>query len=271
MHSLSPYSILAFVISALFHLGLWTVITTYKTNEKPEPIEKITLQMAMFKKIIEPPVVKAKPISPVSPLQQIATRLAKPIKTRKPKLAKTKTTNVTVKKKKKKVAEKKYKKIAKKRVAHQPTIATAATPKPRRNIVQTKPQHPSSPANTVSKPSAKILTVARTSRQPLATQPTSNPQIEKRYAKSVQQKIEQHKKYPRRAKRMHRQGVVKVGFTLDKKGVISKLRIVQSSGVTSLDKATLKAVKKVGKFPAFPAGINKPLLSYVIPIAYRLN
>ena len=70
---------------------------------------------------------------------------------------------------------------------------------------------------------------------------------------------------------MRKQGVVKVAFTINKMGMISNLRVVQSSGVKSLDKAALTAVKNVGKFPAIPAEIRKQSLSYIIPISYRLR
>ena len=70
---------------------------------------------------------------------------------------------------------------------------------------------------------------------------------------------------------MRKQGVARIAFTLSKNGVVSNLRIVQSSGIKSLDEASIKAIKKVGRFPVFPAGINKPSIRYIIPISYRLR
>ena len=99
----------------------------------------------------------------------------------------------------------------------------------------------------------------------------ANPQLERQYEQRIRQRILQKKVYPRLAKRMRKQGVVKVAFTLSKNGALSRLRILQSSGVKSLDKAALQAVKKVGRFPAFPAGIRKHSINYIIPITYRLR
>ena len=70
---------------------------------------------------------------------------------------------------------------------------------------------------------------------------------------------------------MRKQGVVKVAFTISRNGIVSRLRIVKSSGVKILDEAALSAVKKVGRFPAIPAGIRKPVLNYIIPISYRIR
>lgn len=117
----------------------------------------------------------------------------------------------------------------------------------------------------------KAPTSARVQRKPVAPVRTHNPQLERQYKRSVQQRIEQKKSYPRRAKRMRQMGVVKVSFSINKMGVVSGLRIVQSSKIKSLDQAAMQAVKKVGRFPVFPAGMNKQLIRYIIPIAYQLN
>ena len=108
-------------------------------------------------------------------------------------------------------------------------------------------------------------------KTPVKPRVVANPQLEKKYELGIRQRIQQKKVYPRRAKRMRKQGVVKVAFTISKNGMLSKLRILQSSGVKSLDKAALQAVQKVGRFPAFPAGIRKQAIRYIIPIAYRLR
>ncbi|MEE9327418.1 MAG: TonB family protein [Cocleimonas sp.] len=96
-----------------------------------------------------------------------------------------------------------------------------------------------------------------------------NSHLEDQYGKSIHQRIKQKKVYPRRAKRMRKEGIVNVGFTISKNGTISKLRIIKSSGVLSLDKGALKTIKKIGRFPIFPAGLNKTFIDYIIPISYH--
>ncbi len=266
MHSKIRYSFFAFLISALLHAGLFGFVVNYKEDEKPKPPKKMTLQVAMFKEVITPPpIVKPEPV--VMP--------AAPPVVNKPKPVAKKVMKKVVKKKPKKVVKKKPPpkkvpvKVVQKQVVKQRPIV-----KPLRNH-RPPPVQPRRHPPVASKPKPRTNPTPATKRpltqQRPAARPTHNPQLEQQYARSITQSIEQQKSYPRRAKRMHQQGVVKVGFTLNKSGIISNLRIVQSSGSTHLDNATLQAVKKVGRFPAFPKGVNKSSLRYVIPIAYRLN
>ena len=137
----------------------------------------------------------------------------------------------------------------------------------------TKSKHPAIVKRTPApvkrpKPIVKPKHPARPSPAKVAS---NNPHLEKQYEQGIRQRIEQRKVYPRRAKRMRKQGVVKVAFTINRNGIISKLRILKSSGVKSLDQAALKAVRKVGRFPAIPAGIRKQSLSYNIPISYHIR
>ncbi len=290
------YSLLAFFISALLHAGLWGFMVTYEADKKPKPVEKISMQIAMFKQAVIPPqsvekvevieklkepLVENKAVSKAKPVSKPAFK-PKPKKTIKKKKSKNKPS-------KKKIAKKKppLKTMAKKRVQARKPPQKKVVQKlpvqkqPKQVVRHTRPQQnhqairarqKQAAAASKAKARAKSAPVTRPapSRQAVS-RPAHNPQREKQYQRSVQQKIERQKNYPRRAKRMRQQGIVKVGFSLSKNGVMSNLRIVQSSGITSLDNATLQAVKKVGRFPVFPAGINKQSISYIIPIAYQLN
>ncbi len=123
------------------------------------------------------------------------------------------------------------------------------------------------PANQAQRKAVKQAPSSRVGRPAASV----NPNIEKNYQRIIRQKIEKKKRYPRNAKRRRDEGIVKVAFTISKNGTLSKLRIHQSSGVQSLDKAALSAVKKVGRFPPIPPALNKNFINYIIPIAYRLR
>ncbi len=263
MHSRLHYSFLAFVVSALIHAGLWGAIISYKTDEKPKPIENIVINIAMFKPAEKAVANKSKPASkPKSETKAI------PNKEKYKKKAISKLP-------KKKLAKKKPKKALPKQ--QRPTSHPVRALKKQQPKSQARFQPKSQPKHSVTtnRPVGVTNPVAHSKTQqrpaPKPTPPvTNNPQLEKQYGRSVQQKIEQKKNYPRRAKRRQQQGVTKVGFTLNKNGVIANLRIVQSSGFSRLDNATLQAVKQVGRFPAFPAGITKQSIRYIIPVSYRL-
>ncbi len=129
-------------------------------------------------------------------------------------------------------------------------------------------------AITQAKQKAKIVLIKKpkeTKKPTPQINSANTAQLEKQYGNGVRQKIERGKKYPRRAKRKRKQGVVKVGFTLNRNGLISNLRVVKSSGTKALDASALQAVKKVGHFPFFPAGLNKQVIHYVVPISFSLR
>ena len=252
--------------------------------EKPKPVIKEKVA-----------VVKPKPKPPT----KVKPKFKKKIKTKvkrkkKKKILRRKT--VVVKKKPKikprKIAPPKHKAIVKKHVNKKPKLARKAKasrhrPSPRKaalkrvvrhttNTQQRAPikKHGRPKTKQVNKPTHASKPAVR--RKPAARPPTQpkiarNPHLERQYEQGIRQRIEQKKLYPRLAKRMRKQGVVRIAFTINRNGSFSKLRIVQSSGVKSLDKAALQAVKKVGRFPAIPAGIRKSVLSYIIPISYRLR
>ena len=142
--------------------------------------------------------------------------------------------------------------------------------RPVRAVRNVKPR-PAIRRPPVKKPVRAVKPKPVVRRPPAKPRVVGNPRLEKQYEQGIRQRIEQKKVYPRRAKRMRKQGVVKVAFTVSKNGTVSKLRLLKSSGVKSLDKAALEAVRKVGRFPPIPAGVGKALINYIIPIAYRLR
>ena len=264
--------------------------------EKPKPV--IKEKVAVIKPKPKPPA-KVKPKFKKKIKTKVKLKKKKKIKTKvkrkkKKKILKRKT--VVVKKKPKikprKIAPPKHKAIVKKHINKKPQLARKAKasrhrPSPRKaalkrvvrhttNTQQRAPikKHGRPKTKQVNKPTHASKPAVR--RKPAARPPTQpkiarNPHLERQYEQSIRQRIEQKKLYPRLAKRMRKQGVVRIAFTINRNGSFSKLRIVQSSGVKSLDKAALQAVKKVGRFPAIPAGIRKSVLSYIIPISYRLR
>ncbi len=81
--------------------------------------------------------------------------------------------------------------------------------------------------------------------------------------------IQTHQYYPEMAKSLGQQGKVLVSFVLYRNGHIGSIQLVQSSGITSLDTAALKAVRDSSPL----LGIKEMLQqqqSFTIPIVFRL-
>ncbi|MGB0866049.1 MAG: energy transducer TonB [Granulosicoccaceae bacterium] len=95
--------------------------------------------------------------------------------------------------------------------------------------------------------------------------------IEHRYKDTLLQEITKHRKYPRQARRKRSQGVVLVFFVLQRNGDVSELRVLEGSGIKSLDKAALDAVRNVGQFPPFPAGVERAQWEFEFPVHFKLQ
>ncbi|BCD68518.1 energy transducer TonB [Nitratiruptor sp. YY09-18] len=212
-------------------------------------------------KLIQPKIAKKvkKVQTPKQPKEPQKKIIKKPL--RKPKKVVPKR---VIRKAKREVAHKKKRIVHKarrkrniaKRVAQSKEVkqqkSIEAPPKPEEKTVQTQTlphaqtsPHPQTPHKTVSY-----------AKQYLHS-----------YIDQIRIAILHNRYYPRMARKLHRQGVVKVAFTLLPNGKIEALHVVQSSGYKILDKAAMSTIKRAAQ--EFP----KPHKSVVIevPIEYRLK
>ncbi len=91
------------------------------------------------------------------------------------------------------------------------------------------------------------------------------------YLKEVRRLLEKQKDYPLMARRRNIQGVVALVFTIGSGGQIEGARISRSSGQDLLDEAAQNTLRRVGKFPPFPAELNRQKLTIEVPLAFRLS
>lgn len=91
------------------------------------------------------------------------------------------------------------------------------------------------------------------------------------YLHTIRQLLEKQKDYPRMARRRNMQGVVEVMFTIAAGGQIESAQISRSSGHDLLDEGARNTIKRVGRFPPFPAELNRQKLTIKIPLAFRLT
>ena len=88
----------------------------------------------------------------------------------------------------------------------------------------------------------------------------------KELLKKIKVAIEKNRYYPKIAKRLKKEGVVKIEFVLSAKGEIKDIKIVQKSH-SILNKSAVKTVKKASIY--FPK--PKKEIKIVVPIEYRLT
>ncbi len=94
--------------------------------------------------------------------------------------------------------------------------------------------------------------------------------LEANYKIALRNAIEAHKFYPRRAKRLKREGKVIIDFTINRNGLIHNVHIAQTSGTNLLDKAALDAVNKLGQFKPIPEQIPRPHWKLEVPMEFTL-
>jgi protein TonB len=87
----------------------------------------------------------------------------------------------------------------------------------------------------------------------------------------VRSLLEEQKDYPTMARRLNQEGVVVLQFTISSSGQIEGAQVRRSSGHDLLDQAARETLRRVGRFPPFPAELERRQLTIEIPLAYRLE
>ena len=94
--------------------------------------------------------------------------------------------------------------------------------------------------------------------------------LEDEYKEALRRAIEAEKFYPKRARRLRREGFVLVDFIIDSAGFIHRVQVSQSSGTELLDTAAIEAVKRLGRYLPIPPELQRQQWSLEIPIEYSL-
>lgn len=83
--------------------------------------------------------------------------------------------------------------------------------------------------------------------------------------------IDRHKEYPLFARKSGQQGTCCIRCTMMCDGTVKRVELVKSSGYEALDKAGLRAVSSVEKFPPPPHDGGCTEVSFEVPISFRLG
>ncbi|MFZ7276187.1 energy transducer TonB [Avibacterium endocarditidis] len=92
--------------------------------------------------------------------------------------------------------------------------------------------------------------------------------VKNAYMGALRREIERHRRYPQRAKMMHKQGIATVSFNIAADGSLSNIQLAKSSGNNDLDKAALEAVSRTKSIGARPAGLSS---SMTVPIRFSIQ
>lgn len=91
------------------------------------------------------------------------------------------------------------------------------------------------------------------------------------YYALLQAWLEQHRRYPQRARERKQEGVAYVFFVLDMQGHVLERRLERSSGFPLLDEEVLAMVARADPMPPIPGDMGRSSLSIVVPVAFTLR
>jgi len=83
--------------------------------------------------------------------------------------------------------------------------------------------------------------------------------------------LERNKRYPPQAQSRREQGVVRLFFSLDRKGMVIASRVATSSGSSALDAEAMALVRRAQPFPAPPQELSGAHVDLTVPIRFNLR
>jgi periplasmic protein TonB len=83
--------------------------------------------------------------------------------------------------------------------------------------------------------------------------------------------LKRPKQYPRVARARHEEGIVTLGFTMDRDGHVLARNIAKSSGSQALDAEALAMLQRAQPLPAFPSSMTGSSRSFSVPIRFSLR
>lgn len=234
------HNITALGISTFLHLGLPALFFIVGSSAATPPVAKtVPISLSMFKPAPPPVVVEPVVVAKVEPPP-------KPEVKPKPK--------------------------PKPKAKPKPKPKPKKKPKPE-PVVEHEPVEYIEPI--VQQPPVQVAKIAPAPvAAPAPTQPAFDPGklalIEASYQSRLRQLIDEKKTYPRRAKRLGREGKVYVSFVVLPDGTIQEVTLREGSGVKILDQAAIKAILAVSGALPFPTEVKRHRWTFTVPISYEL-
>jgi len=146
-------------------------------------------------------------------------------------------------------------------VKPKPVERPAAEVKPVENVPEPVAEAKPEPVTEVVQPTEP----AETSPAPLDAVATA------RYEQLLVAWLEQHKKYPHRAKRLRIEGEAVLRIVIDRSGQTQQVSLAQRTGNRLLDKAALEMAQRANPFPPMPENDLRTQLEFVVPVAFLLR
>jgi protein TonB len=270
---ISPY-IPGFLLSVLFHIGVFFLVVESQENT----IESRPMNAVPVSFIVATSIPEAKPLisessgrTPITVSEPLPIqRLKQPLFDKSLRKKKEKPSKPIPEKPEKKTTQ--AKKVKKKTA--EPETVKVAKDKTLDTMIQNLEKAHLAKKESVPTNAGKVKQVRSSPPQTMPKQKVvmrSQAQSEQVFKQRLQQLIARNKKYPARAKRNGEEGQVNVAFVIYANGQINNIQVTRSSGITLLDQAAVKLLKKVSGQLTFPNDLQKKQWQLSLPIEYRLR
>ena len=147
-------------------------------------------------------------------------------------------------------------------------MAVTPPPIPPQKLKEEKPKQ-----QLASVPSAPSTAEERAERAaaPAPGASSRNPNAVPNWKSRLVATLERSKRYPSEARARGEQGVAQLAFSIDRHGGVHHARIVQSSGSSLLDAATLALIERAQPLPPPPPELAGAEIAIVVPIRYNIR
>lgn len=97
------------------------------------------------------------------------------------------------------------------------------------------------------------------------------PRIARSWETDLVKHLQAYKRYPSEAQSRGEQGVVLLGFSVDRNGHVLSHHIIHSSGHADLDAEVMAMIERAQPLPPFPASMTQAQLDFTVPIHFSLR
>ncbi len=131
----------------------------------------------------------------------------------------------------------------------------------------TRPSKPQPKARAQGKPkNVPSSNGSEGAQSAAATQSAQSTALQAQWGAQIQRKVRRNVFYPRGAAGS---GTARVALTVDQNGRLRSLQLIGSSGVTAFDEAAMRAVKRAGRFPRAPSGLDASSYRFTMGLNFQ--
>jgi protein TonB len=250
------YELLGFSLSAMVHIALAYSYFSGAVSSSPQAQQETVLKLSMFE--LQQAPVEPQTVEPtLEPTEKI--EVSEPEPEPEPKPEPEPTVKPDIKPESKPTPKPK------------PRPRPKPKPKPEQLVEPEPVQQPPKIQAVVAQQPVTVPTISKAQEAVAVSDDGLMLRLEQQYKAELRQLIDRQKRYPRSAQRRKQEGKATVSFVVNRNGSIERIRLLQSSGYESLDKAAIRAIESIsGRLP-IPQEIGRGQWQLKIPLSFKLS